>query len=325
MHMSKYGSENNSDVFATQNCSSYILTRASGGHSTVFTIFSILELTIFILKLLLGCVVIYCLYRSKMLRDPVSALMTSVAASFMILSIPLNLLVGLSILIDQPSIQSCNILFLYFTAIIVASQWYLITFSIGLIATVQLLIIKCGRKRVSTRKVLLAFAVLLSFVMAFSIVQCVVGLWNETFTVVAGLIYTVTSDDVTFLIGMVLGHGVPFVITLVTSYMTYRTVKNGIVEVDNDNSVTRSVLIMNVTTIVTILISKTVPLPALIYWATTTSSTIAHGIITLLLAVEPFYVLFLFITVHKTIRCTVVAAINGCIKSPNSVWPEPIS
>eukprot|EP00731_Ephydatia_muelleri_P002374 Em0001g2374a len=117
--------------------------------------------------------------------------------------------------------------------------------------------------------------------MAFSIVQCVVGLWNETFTVVAGLIYTVTSDDATFLIGMVLGHGVPFVITLVTSYMTYRTVKNGIVETDNDNSVTRSVLIMNVTTIVTILISKTVPLPALIYWATTTGSTIAHGILTL--------------------------------------------
>ena len=165
----------------------------------MFTIFAILKLTIFILKLLLGCVVIYCLYRSKMLRDPVSALMTSVAASFMILSIPLNLLVGLSILIDQPSIQSCNILFLYFTAIIVASQWYLITFSIGLIATVQLLIIKCGRKRVSTRKVYLAFAVLMSFVMAFSIVQCVVGLWNETFTVVAGLIYTVTSDATTSL------------------------------------------------------------------------------------------------------------------------------
>ena len=69
----------------------------------------------------------------------------------------------------------------------------------------------------------LAFAILMSFVMAFSIVQCVVGLWNETFTVVTGFIYTITSDDATFLIGMVLGHGVPFVITLmVTPYMTYR-------------------------------------------------------------------------------------------------------
>ena len=121
------------------------------------------------------------------------------------LSIPLNLLVGLSVLIDQPSIQSCNILFLYFVAIIVASLWYLIIFPLDcLIATVQFLIIKCGRKRVLTRKVLLAFAVLMSFVMEFSIVQCVVGLWNETFTVVTGLIYTVTSDDATFLIGMVL-------------------------------------------------------------------------------------------------------------------------
>ena len=48
--------------------------------------------------------------------------------------------------------------------------------------------------------------------------------------------------------------------------MTYRTVKDGIVETDNDNSVTKSVLIMNVTTIATILISKAVLLPAFVYW-----------------------------------------------------------
>eukprot|EP00731_Ephydatia_muelleri_P002308 Em0001g2308a len=104
--MNNYGSENNSDVIAPQNCSSYNLTRASGGHSTVLSIFAILELAIFMLKLLLGCVVIYFLYRSKMLRDPVSALMTSVAGSLMILSIPLNLLVGLSVLIDQSDTSS---------------------------------------------------------------------------------------------------------------------------------------------------------------------------------------------------------------------------
>ena len=86
------------------------------------------------------------------------------------------------------------------------------------------------------------------------IVQCVVGLWNESFTEISGFLYANTRSFTTALIGIILGHGVQFVIALV---MTYRNVKNGIVEVDdNNNSVTRSVLIMNVTTIATILISK---------------------------------------------------------------------
>ena len=229
IQMNTYGSENNSDVIATQNCSSYHFTRASGGDSTVLTIVAILEFAIFILKLLLGSVVIYCLYRSKMLRHPVSALMTSVTASLMILSIPLNLFFGLSVLIDQPSIRSCNILSIYTIAVIVALQWYFITSSIGLIATIQFLIVKYGLKRVSTRNVLTAFAVLMSFAVPFSIVQCIVGLWNATFTEIAGLLYAVTISNPAVLIGMILGDGVPFVITLVTSYMTYRTVKNRII------------------------------------------------------------------------------------------------
>ena len=130
--MNNYGSENSSDVIAPQNCSSYNFTRASRGHSTVLTIFAILELAILILKLLLGCVVIYCLYRSKMLRDPVSALMTSVAASFMVLSIPLNLLVGLSVLIDQPAIGNCDIWFLLVTVLIIAVLQVYISFSFQL-------------------------------------------------------------------------------------------------------------------------------------------------------------------------------------------------
>eukprot|EP00731_Ephydatia_muelleri_P002298 Em0001g2298a len=219
--MNDYRSENSSDVIAPQNCSSDNLTRASGEHSTVLTIFAILEFAIFILKLLLGSVVIYCLYRSKMLRDPVSALMTSVAASLMVLSIPLNLLVGLSVLIDQPTIGSCNIRFLLITVLIITvSQQYLIPFSIGLIATVQFLIIKYGLKRVSTRNVLSAFALLMSLAMGFSIVHIALGLWNATVNQVTGLLFALTRAEHTVRILLLLGHVVPMVITLVTSYMT---------------------------------------------------------------------------------------------------------
>ena len=114
---------------------------------------------------------------------------------------------------------------------IVASQWYLIAFSPGLIATVQFLSIKYGLKRFHP-------------------------LYNALSD--CGMRPSLRSLDFSMQIldPSPLGHGVQFVIALVTSYMTYRTVKNGIVEVDNDNSVSWSVIIMNVTTIVTILISK---------------------------------------------------------------------
>lgn len=118
-------------------------------------------------------------------------------------------------------------------------QWYLAMFSIGLIATVEFLIIKYGRKRVSTSKVLSAFAVLL-FVARLALPTAqgaVVGLRNAAFEKIAGLLYSTCAATNPFrAIGLILGYLVPFVITLVTTYMLYRTVKNGVVERDSDNS-----------------------------------------------------------------------------------------
>ena len=208
---------------------------------------------------------------------------------------------------------------------IVVLQIYLIPFSIGQIATVQFLISKYGLKRVSTRNVLSAFALLMSFAMGFSIVHSAVALWNATITQISGLHFALTRAEPTLNILLLFGLGIPFVITLVTSYMTYRTVKSGIVEIDNDNRITKSVLIMNITTIATDLFIKTVVSPAFAYWSTSPDDTISNVMLALFLDVDPFYVLILFITIHKTIRRTIVGAISGCIKSPNSVWPEPVS
>ena len=76
----------------------------------------------------------------------------------------------------------------------------------------------------------------MSFALGFSIVHSTVALWNATITQITGLLFAFTSAELPVLIVVLLGQGVPMVITLVTSYMTYRTVKNGIVESDNDNS-----------------------------------------------------------------------------------------
>lgn len=99
-------------------------------------------------------------------------------------------------------------------------QWYLAMFSIGLIATVEFLIIKYGRKRVSTSKVLSAFSVLLFVALALPTAQgAVVGLRNAAFEKIAGLLYSTCAATNPFrAIGLILGYLVPFVITLVTTY-----------------------------------------------------------------------------------------------------------
>ena len=104
--------------------------------------------------------------------------------------------------------------------------------------------------------------------------------------------------------------------------MTYRTVKNGIVEIDNDNRVTKSVLIMNVTTDLFI---KSLHRHRSFIGLSLQILYPVCMMLTLFFGVEPFYVLILFIAIHKTIRRTIVGAISGCIKSPYSVWPEPVS
>lgn len=67
---------------------------------------------------------------------------------------------------------------------------------------------------------------------------------------------------------------------------------------------------MNVTIVVTALISK-VPLLSFTYWATATGNIAAYMMLTLWSAVEPLFVLLLFVTIHKTIRSTIIAVIGG--------------
>ena len=314
-------SENYSEGFATEHCRDFNLT--AQGHIAV-TVLGYLELVIFVLIQLIGSLVIYCLSRSKVLRDPISALITSVAASFMILSALLNLGIGISILTDQPSIAISNNMWNLGVTIAVVFQWYLAVFSIGLIATVQFLIVKYGRKRVSTSKVLSAFVVLLFAALVLPTVQGI-GFRNATFSKIVGLLYASCAATNPWLaVGLIPGYLVPFVITLVTTYMTYRTAKNAVVETNSDNSVTKSVLVINTVTVVTILISK-VPLFSFTYWATATGSIAAYVVFTLWSASEPLYVLLVLITVHKTIRSAIIAAVRGYSKCQTAVWPEEIS
>ena len=151
-------SENNSASSTTQYCSSNF-NHTSERSDVSFIIASILSFTESILMILLGSQIMYFVYINKTLRDPVSVVMASVTISVMFFAIP-SVLFALSLLIDLPLLGDCSNLTGNIFVSIPTSQWNIDDFSVGLIATIQFLTIKYGRKRVTKCKVLPAFAAL---------------------------------------------------------------------------------------------------------------------------------------------------------------------
>ena len=300
-------SENHSESISTQNCNSN-LTYA--GEAGVEIAIPILNLALIVLTLLLGSGIIYCVYHNKTLRDPVSVLIVSVAATLMVLTIVYSLY-SLSILTDLPLIGDCNNLSGNIILIVITFHFFFVCFTIGLIATVQLLTIKYGRKRVTKQKVIPVFAALVFLAMVLSIVDNVadnISTHSTSRIKIRGSVcaLNVSTANPIFAISIMLGYVIPLTVTLVMSCATHRTLKNCVVEMDTDHSVVRSVLVMSVVTVLLCFVSK-IPLFGLIAWAYNVSSVrnFAYLIVSLQASLDPPCTLLLFITIHKTIRHTV--------------------
>ena len=104
-----------------------------------------------------------------------------------------------------------------------------------------------------------------------------------------------------YAIAIALGGLIPFTVTMVMSYMSHRTIRNSVIEMDSDHSVIRSVIMMSVTTILVCFVTK-IPMAICVFWATRSDNVIAYLIISLLGPLEPLCIVFLFSTIHKTIR-----------------------
>ena len=148
-------SENHSESIGTQNCNSSLTYAGEAGD----VIIPILDLAFIVLTVLLGSLIIYCVYHIKTLRDPVSVLIVSVAVTLMVLTIVYSLYC-LSILTDLPLIGDCSNPSGNIIVIVITFHFFCVCFTVGLISTVQFLTIKYGRKRVTKQKLLPVFAVL---------------------------------------------------------------------------------------------------------------------------------------------------------------------
>lgn len=297
-------SENHSvENYTVQNCSSNVTYASRSGEVLAFV--SAWNLFVFILTQLFGGAILLCVYHNKKLRDPVAVLMALVTVLLMILSVPLNLLVDISVLADFPLIRDSSIGNVIITYLMVF-RWFSIAVSVGLIATVQFLTIKYGRKRVTTHKVLPVYAALLFLIILYCIVVTVIvftrnGNKTQGFLATEAIIYG--------LIAFTLEYVIPLVVTLVMSFMSYRTVKNSVVEMDTDFSVIKSVIVMSSTTILTAFISK-IPFLAFTVWLVNTGNPVAFVMSSLLSSLEPLITLLLFTLIHQTIRLTLMKFIR---------------
>ncbi|KAL5479156.1 hypothetical protein EMCRGX_G022646 [Ephydatia muelleri] len=274
------------------------------------------HIAISIIELYLGGHIIYFVYQKWTLRDSVSALIVSVTVLLMALSIPTNLLAAVSIMTDLPLLGACDNSSRYLIDILVIFQWDFVAFSVGLIATVQFLVIKYGKKRVTLVKVLLVLTALAFLAMMFSIsgnISAEVGCVRVT--KIRGSICAIAYGHYgpAVVVWIFLGYVVPGIVTMVMSYMTNRTVRTSVIEMDNDHSVIKSVLVMSIVTIITAFALR-IPLNALFIWAINTGNHNAYLLMSPLSAVEPLFILLLFTTLHKSLRLAMAAAIKTYFK-----------
>ena len=299
-------SENHSESIGTQHCNSSLTYSGEAGN----IIIPILDLAFIILTLLLGSEIIYCVYHNKTLRDTVSVLIVSVTVTLMVATI-VNSLYCLSILTDLPLIGDCSNPSGNIFLIAITFHLFFICFSVGLISAVQFLTIKYGRKRVTKQKVLPVFAVLVFLAIVLPVVENVADNTSTHTTSHVKIrgsvcVLNVSTANPIFAISIMLGYVIPLTVTLVTSYSTHRTLKNCVVEMDTDHSVVRSVLVMDVASILLCFVSK-IPLFGLIVWASNVNSVrnFAYLIVSLQASLDTPCTLLMFIIIHKTIRHTV--------------------
>ena len=180
-----------------------------------------------------------CVFTNRKLRDPVSALIATVTVLLMIITTPKELLFALSILVDVPLVGDCSNQSRHLVFIMGAFQWNTVALSVGLIATVQFLVTKYG-KRVTIVKVLIVQAALVFVSMVMS------SLLGET----AGCGYAIKIRGSScagkgggflpaVVMGISLGYITPLVVTLAMPYMLHKKVKNSVVEMDSDHSVAK--------------------------------------------------------------------------------------
>ena len=313
----------NSSEKVEESCNSN-MTDSSGGDIIASTILlAMFLITMFIFTMLLGCEIIYCVFTNRKLRDPVSALIATVTVLLMIITTPMDLLFALSILVDVPLVGDCSNQSRHLVFIMGAFQWNTVAFSVGLIATVQFLVTKYG-KQVTTVKVLIVQAALVFVSMVMS------SLLGRTWGAV-GCGYAIKMRGSlcagnrggslpAFAIGTSLGYITPLVVTFAMSYMLHKKVKNSVVEMDSDHSVAKSVFTMSVFTILTAFLLK-IPMLGCLFWASNTGSRAASILIVVFAAPESVCILFLFVTIHKTIRRTMIASISKYVKC--LARPEP--
>ena len=275
-------------------------------------------------SLLLGITILYRAFSDKKMRDPVTALFCAETIAVTISPAVIGLLVDISMIADLPLLGSCSN---RSRAIYNATTFFLRMLNpwqMVLISTVQFIVIKNGVKKVTIRRVLVAFGTVTAVVAVTSIILTVPseysgalptirGSWCETNDVTKrNSIFQSAIAAVTIVI-------MPATLVLVASIGSYKIVKRNVI--DSEKAAIRSVIIVCVTTLILEFLFK-LPLAILAYLSSLLNNVHIYYFGISFSDTEYCFILLLFMTTHRGIRNAVFSKVIHYFGNQNTVVPQ---
>ena len=312
-----------------ENCSSNECNtsyHAGGLHGVSpipYIVISVVHMVVVIVPTIsLGAIILHHVRADKEMRDPVTILFCAVTVTSMLPPSVFGLLIDISIFTDIPLLGSCSsrsrvvtVGIIYFLAMLTPNQIALITCS-------QCFVIKYGKKKITTGRLLFALSVLMTItaVTAFVLIIPSIGAFREAAHTIRGSFCKenrivqrhFSIQSAVLYITVIL---CPFTLVVVSSVRSYLTVKHSTMETDQ---IVRSVLlvsaakriflfVLKIPFIITFHLSITLDIPALLFF-------------TIIMAdIEYSFVLLLCMTTHRGIRNAVFSKVH-CIRNSSIRW-----
>ena len=310
------------------NCSTNVcnLSYQDGEVSpTPYIVISVVHMVVVIVPTIsLGAIILYHVRADKEMRDPVTILFCAVTITNMLSPSMFGLLVDISMITDLPLLGSCSSASRVIYTVI---KMFLEIFSpsqIALITCTQYLVIKYGRKLITTGRVLAAFGVTTAIAAVTAILITVTGIgayggavpkirgsWcKENGVVMRNYTFQSAASAVPTII-------CPGAFIVLSSVRTYLIVKRSIIEADK---IAKSVLLVSAATLVLGFVFK-IPTAVVYYISVVFNSNVILYVAVSMGDTAYCFILLLLMTTHRGIRNAVFSKVINHFRDPNKVSP----
>ena len=283
-------------------------------------------LLVIVPTILMGATILYHVHADRKMRDPITILLCGVTITCMVAPSTYGLLLDMSMIADLPLLGSCSspsrtarVGITIFFSVFTRAQMALITLT-------QFLVIKYGKKRISYKHVLAAFAVVTAISMVFPFIICMFassieaygeavpkfrGSWCVDNKAVRRFNTYQTAGATIFVI-------ITETLTVGLSIRSYFFVKQSTMEIDHT---ARSVILVSTISVILEFAIK-LPMAIMLLVALDLDSKVIVYSSICAIDTQYFSLIILFLTTHRGIRSAVFSKVINYIKNRNTVIPQ---